>query len=533
MSSDLRPIQEIAATAGIPEEFLEPYGRYAAKIRLDYLASVASRAPGKMILVTAMTPTSHGEGKTVISIGLTQALHRLGKRVLATIRQPSLGPVFGVKGGASGGGQSQLLPAELLNLHFTGDFHAITSAHNLLSAMLDAHIFHGNELRIDPAQITWPRALDMNDRALRAITVAQGGKSNGVPRESGFVITAASEIMAVLALASSRADLRRRLEQIVVGCSTGGNPVRARDLKAAGAMMALLNQAILPNLVQTTEHVPALVHAGPFGNIAHGTSSILAQKMALQTADFVVNEAGFAADLGAEKYFDIVMPASGIKPSVAVLVASVRAIAAHGDGGFANLARHIANLRGFGVPIVVAVNRFPDDTGPQLAEVEQFCAAQGVPSAVADVFARGGSGGIELAEKVASACETGSADPKPIYASECGVEQKVTAIATRIYGAAAVKVEPRAKEKIEKFTALGYGHLPVCMAKTQSSLTDNPKLLGAPTGWTLTVSDAHLCAAAGFIVLIAGNMLRMPGLGKDPQAFHIDADDQGNILGLR
>jgi len=541
-------IREIADKLGIPDDYLEYYGKHTAKLRLELLSDSPAARRGKLILVTAITPTSHGEGKTVISIGLTQALERSGRKAIATLREPSLGPVFGIKGGATGGGLSQVLPSEIINLHFNGDFHAVTSAHNLLAAMIDSHIHHNNSLRIDVDNIFWPRAIDMNDRALRHVIVGLGGKVNGVPRETGFVITAASELMAILALANSREDLRRRLGEIVVGFDLDGGVLRARDLEATGAMMVLLNQAIMPNLVQTTEHTPALVHAGPFANIAHGTSSVISQRMGLQLADYVVNETGFGADLGAEKYLDVVMPSSGLRPSVAVLIVSARALCEQGSGhatlahydtaalraGFTNLARHIDNLRKFRIPIVAAVNRFASDPQSHIDLIQDYCRVVGCESAVADAFEKGGEGALDLAEKVVSAAE--AADPlevRSLYPQEMSIEKKMETVAREIYGAAGVYFETPARKAITKFTELGFGHLPVCIAKTQSSFSDNPKLIGAPQGWTLTVTNAHLSAGAGFIVVIAGNMLLMPGLGKVPQAVKMDVDNCGEILGLR
>ena len=538
------PIQTVADKLRIADEYLEHYGSHTAKVRLELLKEAPPK--GKLILMTAVTPTSHGEGKTVVSIALTQGLQKLGKNAVATLREPSLGPVFGLKGGATGGGRSQVIPSERINLHFNGDFHAITSAHNLLAAMIDSHLHHGNALGIDIDDIAWPRALDMNDRALRHIIVGLGGKVNGVPRETGVVITAASEIMAILALARDREDLRKRLGDIVVASNLDGQPVRARDLKVTGAMMVLLNEAIMPNLVQTTEGAPAFVHAGPFGNIAHGTSSIISQRMALQLADYVVNETGFAADLGAEKYFNLVMPTSGIKPDLAVLIASVRALCAQGSGseaapldvaslrnGFSNLNRHIDNLRKFHIPVVVALNRFPDDTDELLNEIAVFCREKGVPSAPMEGYARGGDGSIELGEAVlAELAKETPVDPRPLYTSDLTLLTKIETIAREIYGADGVYVESKARKKLNRYEQTGYGRLPICMAKTQSSLSDNPKLYGAPTGWTLTVSDAHLSAGAGFVVVVAGNMMRMPGLGKEPQAIRLDVDAEGNILNL-
>lgn len=537
-------IRTVADKLGIPDEYLEYYGKYTAKLRLELLTELPPK--GKLILVTAVTPTSHGEGKTVVSIALTQGLRKLGKNAVVTLREPSLGPVFGLKGGATGGGLSQVIPSEMINLHFNGDFHAVTSAHNLLAAMIDAHLHHGNALRIDVDDTPWPRALDMNDRALRHVIVGLGGKVNGIPRETGFVITAASEIMAILALARDREDLRKRLGEIVVATNLDGQPVRAADLNATGAMMVLLNEAIMPNLVQTTEGAPAFVHAGPFANIAHGTSSVIGQRIALQLADYVVNETGFAADLGAEKFFNLVMPVSGLKPALAVLIASVRALCTQGNGsesgpfdiaslnkGLANLGRHIDNLRKFHVPVVVALNRFPSDTDELLNQIAAYCRERGVPSAPMEGFARGGEGSVELAEAVVATLDNGHpAQPQPLYTAELSLLTKIETIAREVYGAGAVYVEAAARKKLNRYEKAGYGRLPICMAKTQSSITDNPKLHGAPTGWTLTVSDAHLSAGAGFVVVVAGNMMRMPGLGKDPQAARLDVDKEGNILNL-
>lgn len=540
MSSCLKPIREIAQKLQIEDQYLEPWGSHMAKIRLDVLNSPRPATKRKLILVTAMTSTSSGEGKTVTSIGLGQALERIGKRVVVCSREPSLGPVFGLKGGATGGGRSQVEPHERINLHFTGDFHALTSANNLLAALLDAHIHHGNELRLDVNNLLWPRALDMNDRALRTIVTGLGGRGNGPARETGFVITAASEIMAIIALASSRADLEKRLSQIVVGFDLDGKPVRAEDLKATGAMMVLLTDAILPNLVQTTEHTPALIHAGPFANIAHGTSSVLAQKIGLHLADYVVNETGFASDLGAEKYFDIVMPSAGLKPSLAVLIASTRSLLRQGGknpsadaftAGFANLGKHIENLRKFGTPIVVAINRFTTDTVSQLDSIISFCRELGVESAVSEVYEKGGAGGVDLAEKVVAAAETTS-DIHSLYQPGISLFQKIETVAKEIYGAGNVVYESGARKKLERFTELGYGNLSVCMAKTQASLTDDPAVLGAPRGWTLKVTDAGLSAGAGFVVAVLGEMMLMPGLGKIPQAHKLSVDQSGNIQGM-
>ena len=546
MSKDksvLLPISQIAAKIGLSDNDLEPYGRHTAKIKLDRLPAPDVPPKGKLILVTATTPTSHGEGKTVVSIGLAQALEKLGKRSVVTLREPSLGPVFGVKGGATGGGRSQVLPNEKINLHFNGDKHAVAAAHNLLAAMIDSHLYHGNELRIDVGRISWPRTVDMNDRALRRVTVGSGGKANGVPRESSFVIAAASEVMAVLALASSRADCARRLSEITIGFNLDGQPVRARDLQAAGAMMVLLNEAVMPNLVQTTEHTPALIHAGPFANIAHGTSSVIAQRIGLALAEYVVNETGFAADLGAEKFLDIVMPASGLKPSAAVLVATVRGIRHQGQNnetsqnalkdGLENLARHLENLAKFNVPTVVALNRFPDDRDEDLRAIAQFCSKLGVESAIAEVFDKGGESALELASKIIDASDRADLNAlKPLYSPDLAVEDKIGLVAKEIYGARAVYFEATARRKLERFSALGFAKLAVCMAKTQYSLSDNPKAFGAPKDWTLIVTDAHLASGAGFIVAVAGNMTLMPGLSKSPQAVRMYVDERGNIHGL-
>ncbi|HWI81695.1 formate--tetrahydrofolate ligase [Ramlibacter sp.] len=540
------PIKEIADSLGIAEEHLHHYGKYTAKLSLDLLKDSGPRR-GKLILVTAVTPTAHGEGKTVVSIGLAQAIARSGRKAIATLREPSLGPVFGVKGGATGGGQSRVLPSEQINLHFNGDIHAVTSAHNLLAAAIDSHIHHGNRLRIDVDNIWWPRTIDMNDRALRHVVVGLGGKANGVPRESRFVITAASELMAILALADSRQDLRRRLDDIVIGLDLDGRIVRAGAIGATGGMLVLLNEAIMPNLVQTTEHTPALVHAGPFANIAHGTSSVISQQIALRLADYVVNEAGFGADLGAEKYFDLVMPSCGIRPACTVLIATARALAHQGAPatgpaasaaqdvrrGLPHLARHIENLRKFKVPVVVAINRFPSDTEQELRIIRDFCAERGVACAAIDVFGQGGAGALELAAKAMAAADATDPDQaRPLYGRELTLEQKIETVAREIYGAQGIYFEAAARKKLALFAAAGFGYLPVCMAKTQSSLSDNPALRNVPTGWTLTVSDAFLSAGAGFVVVVAGTMLLMPGLPRVSQAAKMDVDDDGNIIGL-
>ncbi len=537
MTQSLLPIQAIADRLRLPESYFEPIGRYGAKLKLDILADPSFPPRGKLILVTATTPTASGEGKTVTSIGLTQGLERIGRRAIITSREPSLGPVFGMKGGAAGGGKSQIEPSQKINLHFHGDFHAITSAHNLLAALVDAHLFHGNALELDVDRITWPRTVDMNDRALRRVTLDIGEKKGAFTRNSGFVITAASEVMAVLALASGIDDLRRRLDAIVVGVSRSGKPVRAADLGATGAMMALLSEAILPNLVQTTEGTPAMVHTGPFGNIAHGTSSVISHGMGMRLADYVVNEAGFAADLGAEKYFDIVMRSSGIAPACAVLVTTVQSLRTQGEGdldrGLPNLLRHIQNLKQFGVPIVVAINRFPTDTESDVKRLADYAAGQGVPSAFSEAYTRGGDGAADLAAKVVETIENNpKPNVQPIYGLESSLEDKVTSVASRIYGAAGVAFSDKAQAKLQQFKDWCFAKLPVCIAKTQYSFTDNPKLLGAPTGWTLNITDASLSAGAGFVVVIAGNMMLMPGLPKVSRAASIDVNEKGEIVGI-
>ncbi len=534
-----KPILDVAADLGLSDDLVEPYGRYTAKIRLETLERFPHRR-GRLILVTAMTPTISGEGKTVNTIGLTQGLVKRGHKAVAALREPSLGPVFGQKGGATGGGKASLYPVDKINLHFNGDFHAITSAHNLLAALIDAHLHFGNALRLDPREITWPRAMDMSDRALRRLVTGLGGRDGGPARETGFVITAASEIMAILALSSSRADLRRRLGEIVVGFNTDGQPVIASELKAVGSMMVLLNEALLPNLVQTSEGVPAIVHAGPFANIAHGTSSVLAQRLGLHLADYVVNETGFAADLGAEKFFDLVMPSCGHVPSAAVVIVTLKALRAQGgapDGpvtaGFANLDRHLANLKRWGVPAVVALNRFAGDNEADLAAVIEHCRAQGAEAALAEGYLRGGDGMTDLADRVvAAASASDTAAVASLYTPAMSLEEKIETIATKVYGAAAVTYKPGARTRLQRFASLGYQRLPVCIAKTQYSFSDDPRLMGAPDNWTLTISDATLSAGAGFVVAIAGSMMLMPGLGRSPQAHSLDVDEEGHIVGM-
>jgi formate--tetrahydrofolate ligase len=538
----LLPIEAIAAKLDLPEELYEKRSPVSAKISLDLLEDARFNRGGKLVLVTATTPTVSGEGKTVTSIGLVQGLERIGKRAVLSSREPSLGPVFGMKGGAAGGGRSQVEPAEKINLHFHGDFHAITSAHNLLAALIDSHMFHGNELDLDPNGITWPRTLDMNDRALRnitlSVTAADKKQRDGSNRPSGFLITAASEIMAILALATGREDLRARLTRIVIGQDRKGDPVRAGDLSATGPMMALLSEALLPNLVQTSEGTPATVHCGPFGNIAHGTSSVVSQKMGMRMADYVINETGFAADLGFEKYMDLVSPMSGIKPSAAVLVTTVKSVKQQGEGdlerGSANLEKHIAIVRGFGLPAVVAINRFPDDTEAELDALRSLCEGHGAAFELSEAYAKGGEGAAALARKVVAVIETHpDVQLTRTYEQSDPVIDKITKVAQRVYGAAGIELSELAKESLARFTRWGFGELPICIAKTQYSLSDDPKLLGAPTGWTLHVTDIALSAGAGFLVVVSGKMMLMPGLPKMSRALGIDVDEQGEITGMQ
>ncbi len=536
MTQELLPIETVAAKLGLPDEYLERMGPHTGKVRLGLLDDARFPRRGKLVLVTATTPTASGEGKTVTAIGLTQGLERIGKKAVITSREPSLGPVFGIKGGAAGGGRASIEPASKINLHFHGDFNAISSAHNLLAALVDTELFHGNELGLDPSGITWPRTMDMNDRALRNIVVSAGGKREGANRATGFLITAASEVMAIMALARNRRDLRERLAAIVVGSDKHGKPVRAADLHATGSMMALLNDAILPNLAQTTEGTPAFVHCGPFGNIAHGTSSVISHDMGVRLADYVINEAGFASDLGFEKYMDIVMPTSGIQPSAAVLVTTVQSVRTQGEGdlerGFANLRKHIGIVRGFGLTVVVAINRFPDDTNDDLDRLRSWCAEHGATSALSEGFAKGAAGSVDLAEAVVTAVEQGTAAPVSAYRRDDSAASKIFSVAKNVYGADAVEFTPLALDKLARFSTWGYDDLPVCIAKTQYSLSDDPKRLGAPTGWNLRISDVSLSAGAGFLVAISGNMMLMPGLPKESRAREIDVDDDGRIIGV-
>jgi formate--tetrahydrofolate ligase len=546
-SGSLRPITEIAHDLGIGADFLEPYGRDKAKVRLEALkAAQATRAPGKLILVSAITPTPAGEGKTTTSIGLAQGLCRLGHRAALALRQPSMGPVFGRKGGATGGGASRIEPSNTINLQFTGDFHAITAAHNLLAAAIDNRL-HFGDTDLDPTRVLWKRALDMNDRALRHIVIGLGGSSQGVPRESGFDITAASEVMAILCLADSSADLRARLDRILVGYSATGQPVLAKAIGVTGAMAAILNEALMPNLVQTAESTPAFVHGGPFANIAHGCNSILATRMALATCDYAVTEAGFAFDLGGEKFFDLKCRAGGFNPAAIVLVATVRALKMHGgvelsalqesdpgavERGLVNLAAHLDSAAQFGKPTVVAVNQFGSDTSEEIKVVHDYCAGRGVPCATANVFGLGGGGALDLAEKVVAAAAQPATPLQPLYPLDWPAERKIKQIARIMYGADGVTILPAAAAKIKKANKLGFGKLPICMAKTQDSLSDNPKLRGRPKGFTLTVRDIEIAAGAGFLVALTGDIVRMPGLPERPAGERIDVDSSGHITGL-
>ncbi len=540
-------INAVAARAGIPEEFLELYGSYKAKIDCKFLKDNAAKPDGRLILVTAITPTPAGEGKTTTSVGLTDGLRKIGKRAMVALREPSLGPVFGVKGGAAGGGYAQVVPMEDINLHFTGDFHAIGAANNLLAAMLDNHIQQGNALGIDPKQITWKRAVDMNDRQLRHIVDGLGGRMQGVPREDGFEITVASEVMAVLCLASDIADLKARLARIIVGYTYDGRPVTAHDLKAEGAMAALLKDAIKPNLVQTLEGTPAFIHGGPFANIAHGCNSITATRMALKCADYVVTEAGFAADLGAEKFIDIKCRMAGLKPSAVVIVATVRALKYHGgvpkaelneenlaalERGLPNLLQHVGNVKNvFGLPCVVAVNAFPTDTQAELDMVAAKCRELGVNVALSEVWAKGGEGGRALAEEVVRLCDEPN-DFSQSYELDEPIMDKLNAICTKLYHADGVQLVGSAVKQLKQIEELGFGGLPICMAKTQYSFSDDPTLLGAPRGFTVTVRNLKVCAGAGFIVALTGDIMTMPGLPKVPSAEKIDVDENGVISGL-
>ena len=543
----MEPIVEVAKRLGMTADDLELYGKYKAKISDEYLKSIQDRPEGKLILVTAINPTPAGEGKTTTSVGLGQAFGKLGKKAVIALREPSLGPCFGIKGGAAGGGYAQVVPMEDLNLHFTGDFHAITSANNLLAALLDNHIQQGNELNIDTRQIVWKRCLDMNDRVLRNIVVGLGNKTDGVVREDHFVITVASEIMAILCLATDMDDLKERLAKIIVAYDMSGNPVTAGDLQAVGAMAALLKDAILPNMIQTLEHTPALVHGGPFANIAHGCNSVRATKAALKMADYCITEAGFGADLGAEKFFDIKCRLSGLKPDAVVLVATIRALKYNGGvpkselnaenmdalkKGIVNLEKHIENLQKFGVPVVVTLNSFITDTEAEISFVRQFCEERNCEFALSQVWEKGGEGGIALAEKVLETLEKKESHFKPLYADEMLLKEKIETIAKEIYGAKGVNFAPAALKQLQKLSDLGFGNLPVCMAKTQYSLSDDPTLLGRPENFEITVREVYVSAGAGFVVVLTGAVMTMPGLPKKPAAFAIDVNDEGVITGL-
>lgn len=543
----LEPVGKVAAGIGIPEDALEYYGKYKAKLSDEFLDSLKDRPDGKLILVTAINPTPAGEGKTTTSIGLGQAMGRLGKKAVVALREPSLGPCFGIKGGAAGGGYSQVVPMEDLNLHFTGDFHAITSANNLLAALLDNHIQQGNELRIDTRQIVWKRCVDMNDRVLRNIVVGLGSKLDGFVREDHFVITVASEIMAILCLADDMKDLKERLARIIVAYDQAGEPVTAGDLQAVGAMAALLKDALKPNLIQTLEHTPALVHGGPFANIAHGCNSVRATRTALKMADYCITEAGFGADLGAEKFFDIKCRMSGLRPDAVVLVATIRALKYNGGvakdalaaenldalkKGIRNLEKHMENLQKYGVPVVVTLNSFVTDTEAEVSFVREFCRERKCEFALSEVWEKGGEGGTALAGKVLDVLETQESRFHVLYEDECSLEEKIQRVAKEVYGAGSVSFSASARKQLQKLTDLGFGRLPVCMAKNQYSLSDDPKLLGRPEGFELTVREAYVSAGAGFVVALTGDVVTMPGLPKKPAAYGIDVDENGMITGL-
>ncbi len=541
------PIKDVAASIGIAEDDLELYGKYKAKISDELIQRTKNNPDGKLILVTAINPTPAGEGKTTTSVGLGQALGKMGKKALIALREPSLGPCFGIKGGAAGGGYAQVVPMEDLNLHFTGDFHAITSANNLLAALLDNHIQQGNELGIDPRQIVWKRCMDMNDRVLRNVVVGLGSKMDGMVREDHFVITVASEIMAILCLAEDMNDLKKRLGRIIVAYTFDGKPVTAEDLHAVGSMAALLRDALKPNLIQTLEHTPALVHGGPFANIAHGCNSVRATQTALKLADYVVTEAGFGADLGAEKFFDIKCRKAGLHPDAVVLVATIRALKYNGGvakedlstenlealkAGIVNLEKHIENLQKYGVPVVVTLNSFVTDTEAETKFVEDFCHERGCEFALSEVWEKGGEGGIALAEKVLETLENKESHFKPIYEDSLSLKEKIETVAKEIYGADGVTYSAAAEKELKRITDLGMGDFPVCMAKTQYSLSDDPKKLGRPSGFTINVREVYVSAGAGFVVAINGSIMTMPGLPKKPAAYGIDVNDEGMITGL-
>lgn len=547
-SANMKPICEIAKDLGISADELELYGKYKAKLSDELCDRLEGEKDGKLILVTAINPTPAGEGKTTTSVGLGQAMKKIGKSAVIALREPSMGPVMGIKGGAAGGGYAQVVPMEDINLHFTGDMHAITAANNLLSAAIDNHIHQGNELDIDARTITWKRCLDMNDRALRQVVVGLGGKVNGYPREDGFMITVASEIMAILCLAKDMDDLKRRIAAIVIGYNTDGEPITAGDLKIAGAMGLLLRDAIKPNLVQTLENTPCLMHGGPFANIAHGCNSIRATKLGLKLADYCITEAGFGSDLGAEKFFDIKCRIGGLKPSCVVLVATVRALKYNGGvpkaelakentdalkDGIVNLGKHIENMQKYGLPVIVAINRFMTDTDEELKIIEQYCCDMGVDFSMCEVFAKGGDGGIELAEKVVEVSERGGEmNFAPIYDEKASIDEKINTIVKEIYGADGVVYTPKAKKAIARLEKQGFDKLPICMAKTQYSLSDDPSLLGRPSGFEITVREVRVSAGAGFVVALTGDVMTMPGLPKVPAANNMDIDKDGKIVGL-
>ena len=541
------PIKEVAQNIGLTEDDIELYGKYKAKISNEYYEKIKDNEDGKLILVTAINPTPAGEGKTTVTVGLGEAFGRLNKKAMIALREPSLGPCFGIKGGAAGGGYAQVVPMEDLNLHFTGDFHAITSANNLLAAMLDNSIQQGNELNIDPNQVVWKRCVDINDRVLRNIVVGLGRKVDGVVREDHFVITVASEIMAILCLANDYADLKERLGKIIVAYTYDGEPVTAKDIKAVGSMAVLLKDAMKPNLIQTLEHTPALVHGGPFANIAHGCNSVKATKTALKMADYVITEAGFGADLGAEKFLDIKCRKAGLKPDCVVLVATVRALKYNGGvskdelsnenvealaKGIVNLEKHIENLQQFGVPVVVTLNRFVTDTEAEYEFIKNFCEEHGCEFALAEVWAKGGEGGVALAQKVIDTIENKPSNYKPLYPDNMSIKEKIETVATKIYGAEGVTYSPEAEKAIANIEKLGYGDYPVCMAKTQYSLSDDKTKLGRPTGFTINIREVYISAGAGFVVAITGSIMTMPGLSKKPAAYGIDLTDDGKIEGL-
>lgn len=543
----LKRIDEIASMLDLSEEEWEPYGRYKAKISLDVFKRLEKKNDGKVILVTSINPTPAGEGKSTVTVGLGQALHKIGKRAVIALREPSLGPTMGIKGGASGGGYAQVMPMDEINLHFTGDFHAITAANNALAAFIDNHIYQGNECQIDPRRIVWKRVLDLNDRALRQVVVGLGGPFQGVPREDGFTITVASEIMAILCLATDLQDLKERLAQIVVAYTYNKEPVTVADFGVQGALTLLLKEALKPNLVQTLENTPALIHGGPFANIAHGCNSIIATKMASKLGDYVVTEAGFGADLGAEKFLNIKARLGEIKPNGVVIVATIRALKMHGGvdkanlsgenltalkAGMGNLAKHIETIQSFGLPLVVAINRFVTDTAAEISLIEEWCTSQNISVALTDVWARGGEGGLELAHKVLTVLEEKESKFKPLYPLQASITEKIETVARLVYGAQGVQFTSKAKKQMEEFTKNGWGELPICIAKTQYSLSDDPLLLGRPDNFTITVRELRASIGAGFIVALTGEVMTMPGLPKKPAALQMDVDQEGRALGL-